>query len=99
MDDLGKIDYLQKQVTEHLTNMKRWQRKSVKNQKRSDDLQKEKDQRTGELTKQTSMKEKLEKLCRELQKENNKLKVRTANSWALLDSKVLIFQSRLITEL
>ena len=76
MDDLGKIDYLQKQVTEHLTNMKRWQRKSSKNQKRSDDLQKEKDQRTSELTKQSGMREKLEKLCRELQKENNRLKVR-----------------------
>ncbi|TVY49076.1 Alpha-taxilin [Lachnellula cervina] len=74
MDDLGKIDYLQKQVTEHLTNMKRWQRKSSKNQKRSDDLQKEKDQRTSELTKQSGMREKLEKLCRELQKENNRLK-------------------------
>ena len=75
MDDLQKIDFLQKRVTEHLTDVKRWERKSRKNQKRADELQKEKDQRTNELSKQTSMKQKLETLCRELQKENNKLKV------------------------
>ncbi|CAG8955963.1 hypothetical protein HYFRA_00008817 [Hymenoscyphus fraxineus] len=74
MDDLQKIDFLQKRVTEHLTDVKRWERKSRKNQKRADELQKEKDQRTNELSKQTSMKQKLETLCRELQKENNKLK-------------------------
>jgi DNA repair exonuclease SbcCD ATPase subunit len=75
MDDLQKIETLQKRVTEHLTDVKRWERKSRKNQKRADELQKEKDQRTNELAKQTSMKQKLETLCRELQKENNKLKV------------------------
>ncbi|KAG9239691.1 putative alpha-taxilin [Amylocarpus encephaloides] len=74
MDDLQKIEVLQKRVTEHLTDVKRWERKSRKNQKRADDLQKEKDTRTQELSKQTSMKAKLEQLCRELQKENNKLK-------------------------
>ncbi|EPE32319.1 hypothetical protein GLAREA_07452 [Glarea lozoyensis ATCC 20868] len=74
MDDLHKIDFLQKRVTEHLTDVRRWERKSRKNQKRADDLQKEKDQRTSELSKQTSMRGKLETLCRELQKENNKLK-------------------------
>ncbi|RDL41205.1 Uncharacterized protein BP5553_01184 [Venustampulla echinocandica] len=74
MDDLQKIDFLQKRVTEHLTDVKRWERKSRKNQKRADELQKEKDQRTNELSKQTSMKQKLETLCRELQKDNNKLK-------------------------
>jgi uncharacterized alpha-E superfamily protein len=79
MDDLHKIDFLQKRVTEHLTDVKRWERKSRKNQKRADDLQKEKDQRTSELSKQTSMRGKLETLCRELQKENNKLKVRLSS--------------------
>ncbi|KAH6673183.1 putative alpha-taxilin [Halenospora varia] len=74
MDDLHKIDFLQKRVTEHLTDVKRWERKSKKNQKRAEELQKEKDQRTNELSKQTGMKQKLETLCRELQKENNRLK-------------------------
>ncbi|KAF4629896.1 hypothetical protein G7Y89_g8244 [Cudoniella acicularis] len=74
MDDLQKIDFLQKRVTEHLTDVKRWERRSKKNQKRAEELQKEKDQRTNELSKQTGMKQKLETLCRELQKENNRLK-------------------------
>jgi hypothetical protein len=55
--------------------MKRHERESIKNKKRGDQLQKDKDNSRNELNKTVSLKEKLEKLCRELQKENNKLKV------------------------
>lgn len=76
MDDLQRIDTLQTRVSELFTNMKRLERENQKNKKRGDQLQKEKDNARHDLTKTTSLKEKLEKLCRELQKENNRLKVR-----------------------
>lgn len=76
MDDIGKIDILQKRVTEHLADMKRLERENQKNKKRGDTLQKERDVSRTEHGKATTLKEKLEKLCRELQKENNRLKVR-----------------------
>ncbi len=76
MDDLQKIDVLQRRVTEHLASMKRLERENQKNKKRGDLLQKEKDHARTDLSKTTSLKEKLEKLCRELQRENNRLKVR-----------------------
>jgi hypothetical protein len=73
---LQKIDILQKRVTEHLADMKRLERDNQKNKKRGDTLQKEKDQARTELSKSVTLREKLEKLCRELQRENNRLKVR-----------------------
>jgi chromosome segregation ATPase len=76
MDDLQKIEILQRRVTEHLANMKRLERDNQKNKKRGDLLQKEKDHARTDLGKTTTLKEKLEKLCRELQRENNRLKVR-----------------------
>lgn len=75
MDDLQKIETLQKRVTEHLADMKRLERENLKNKKRGDMLQKEKDHSRTELSKSMTLKEKLEKLCRELQRENNRLKV------------------------
>jgi hypothetical protein len=75
MDDLQKIETLQKRVTEHLADMKRLERENLKNKKRGDMLQKEKDHSRTELTKSVTLREKLEKLCRELQRENNRLKV------------------------
>lgn len=75
MDDLQKIETLQKRVTEHLADMKRLERENLKNKKRGDMLQKEKDHARAELSKSMTLKEKLEKLCRELQRENNRLKV------------------------
>lgn len=74
MDDLQKIEILQRRVTEHLANMKRLERDNQKNKKRGDLLQKEKDHARTDLSKTTTLKEKLEKLCRELQRENNRLK-------------------------
>jgi hypothetical protein len=55
--------------------MKRLERENQKHKKRGDLLQKEKDHTRTDLSKTTTLKEKLEKLCRELQKENNRLKV------------------------
>ncbi|KAK0516575.1 hypothetical protein JMJ35_001178 [Cladonia borealis] len=71
---LSKIEAVQKKYTELLAEMKRVDRENMKNKKRSELLQKEKDQARSELSKTNSMKEKLEKLCRELQRDNKKLK-------------------------
>lgn len=75
MDAAQKIDHLSRRCTDLLHDMKRHERESLKNKKRADQLQKDRDQIRTDLNKSTSLKEKLEKLCRELQKENNKLKV------------------------
>lgn len=75
MNDMDKIELLTKRSSELFANMKRLERENLKNKKRADQLQKEKDSSRTDLSKQISLKEKLEKLCRELQKENNKLKV------------------------
>ncbi|KAK0652923.1 myosin-like coiled-coil protein-domain-containing protein [Cercophora newfieldiana] len=91
MNDIQKIEHLTKRCSDLLSEMKRHERESIKNKKRGDQLQKDKDNTRNELNKTTSLREKLEKLCRELQKENNKLKnenktlsdtqVRSQNSW------------------
>lgn len=73
----SKVDALQRKYSELLAEMKRTEREHIKSKKRGDQLQKEKDSQRSELTKSNSMKEKLEKLSRELTKENKKLKVRT----------------------
>lgn len=75
MNDMDKIDLLTKRSSELFANLKRLERENIKNKKRADQLQKEKDSSRTDLSKQIGLKEKLEKLCRELQKENNKLKV------------------------
>ena len=75
MDASQKIDHLTRRCTDLLHDMKRHERENTKNKKRADQLQKERDLSRSELSKTVSLKEKLEKLCRELQKENNKLKV------------------------
>lgn len=56
--------------------MKRLERENTKSKKRADLLQKERDHGRTDLNKTNMLKEKLEKLCRELQKDNNRLKVR-----------------------
>ena len=75
MSEVQKIETLQKRVSEHLADMKRLERDNIKNKKRGDMLQKEKDHSRTEFSKVNTLKEKLEKLCRELQRENNRLKV------------------------
>ncbi|PUU78069.1 Taxilin family [Tuber borchii] len=54
--------------------MKRLERDYTKSRKRADQLQKEKDHSRSEMQKAVSMKNKLETLCRELQKENKRIK-------------------------
>ena len=71
---INKIDTIQRKYSELLAEMKRTEREHIKSKKRADQLQKEKDTQRSELTKATTMKEKLEKLSRELTKENKKLK-------------------------
>ena len=73
---LSRIEVLQKKYAELLADMKRLDRDHVKSKKRADQLQKDKDHGRSELSKTISMKEKLEKLCRELTRENKKMKVR-----------------------
>lgn len=75
MSDIQKIEHLTKRCSDLLAEMKLHQRENVANKKRADTLQREKDLAVSNLSKNTTLKEKLEKLCRELQKENNKLKV------------------------
>ncbi|KAK1835930.1 myosin-like coiled-coil protein-domain-containing protein [Podospora conica] len=77
MSDIQKIDHLTRRCSDLLSDMKRHERESLKNKKRGDQLQKDKDNTQTNLNKTNTLKEKLEKLCRELQRENNKLKSET----------------------
>lgn len=76
MDDMQKIDHLTKRSSDLLAEMRRLDKENQKNKKRGDILQKERDTNRSELSRTLGLKEKLEKLCRELQKDNNKMKVR-----------------------
>lgn len=71
---LLRLEAVQKKYTELLADMKRLDRENVKSKKRADQLQKERDHGRSELSKTVSMKEKLEKLCREFTRENKKVK-------------------------
>ncbi|KAH0556071.1 hypothetical protein GP486_005991 [Trichoglossum hirsutum] len=71
---LSRFDTIQKRYTELLSDMKRLEHNYQKSKKRADQLQKEKDTGKSELNKTVTIKDKLEKLCRELQKENKKIK-------------------------
>lgn len=86
MDSMQKIDYLHKRSSELLADMRRLDKENQKNKRRGDNLQKERDNSRTELSKTVSLKEKLEKLCRELQRDNNKMKVclvqRLPNIWS-----------------
>ena len=73
--DSSKLEVVQKKFSELVADMKRVDRDLIKSKKKADQLQKEKDSSRSELTKSTSLKDKLEKLSRELSKENKKLKV------------------------
>lgn len=74
-DHLAKVDTVQTKYSELLHEMKRMERDFAKSRKRSEQLQKEKDQSRSEMQKAVTMKHKLETLCRELQKENKRIKV------------------------
>lgn len=74
-DHLAKVDAIQTKYSELLHDMKRLERDHAKARKRADQLQKEKDQSRSEMQKAVALKHKLETLCRELQKENKRIKV------------------------
>lgn len=81
MDNMQKIDHLTKRSSELLADMRRLDKDNQKNKRRGDSLQKERDNSRSELSKTVVLKEKLEKLCRELQRDNNKMKVRFRSWW------------------
>ena len=72
---LERMEALQKRNTDLFAEMKKLERDHVKTKKRADQLQKEKDTSRSELSKAVSLRERLEKLCRELTRENKKMKV------------------------
>ena len=72
---LSRLDVVQKKYTDLLADMRRLEREYGKSKKRAEQLQKDRDVSKTELSKMASMKEKMEKLSRELQKEKQKLKV------------------------
>jgi hypothetical protein len=77
VEPLNRIETLQRKYSELLADMKKLERDHAKNKKRADLLQKESDKAKSENNKTNTLKEKLEKLCRELTKDNKKMKVRT----------------------
>ena len=84
MDNMQKIEYLTKRASELLADMRRLEKENQMNRRRGDAAQRERDSSRVELHKTISLKEKLEKLCRELQRDNNKMKVR---DWPLMWKK------------
>ena len=76
---MSRLEVVQKKYTELLQDMKRTERDHIKAKKRGDQLQKEKDAGRTELSRVTTVKDKLEKLSRDVTKENKKLKV--SQSW------------------
>jgi DNA repair ATPase RecN len=77
LEPLNKIETVQRKYSELLADMKKLERDHAKNKKRAELLQKEADKAKSENSKTNTLKDKLEKLCRELTKENKKMKVRT----------------------
>jgi hypothetical protein len=72
------LEMVQKKYQDLLHEMKKTEREHLKAKKRGDQLQKDKDSNRSELNKVTAMKDKLEKLSRDVTRENKKLKVSIA---------------------
>jgi chromosome segregation ATPase len=75
-DPNKRIDVLLKRCNELYADMKRHENESKKLKKRADTHQKERDAARGDLSKSNNTRGKLEGLCRQLQKDNNDLRVR-----------------------
>ncbi|KAJ5201842.1 uncharacterized protein N7498_006505 [Penicillium cinerascens] len=71
---MTRLETVHKKYTELLADMKKLDRDYAKSKKRADQLQKDQEKGKSELNKTVTMKDKLEKLCRELTKENKKVK-------------------------
>ena len=72
---LARIDYVQKRYAALVGEMKKLEREHRAAKRKADLMQKERDNAKTELTKMTSVKDKLEKLSRETTNENRKLRV------------------------
>lgn len=73
---IARIDYVQKRYAALVGEMKKLEREHRAAKRKADLMQKERDNAKTELTKMTSVKDKLEKLSRETTNENRKLRVR-----------------------
>lgn len=73
---MTRLETVHKKYIELLSDMKKLDRDYAKSKKRADQVQKDQEKGKSELNKTVTMKDKLEKLCRELTKENKKVKVR-----------------------
>ncbi|KAI5282158.1 hypothetical protein KEM52_003761 [Ascosphaera acerosa] len=71
---MTRLETVHRKYAELLAEMKKLDREYAKSKKRGDQLQKEQEKSKSELGKTATMKDKLEKLCRELTKENKKVK-------------------------
>lgn len=71
---LQRLEIVHKKYEELVAEMKKLERDHAKNKKRAEQLQKDQEKSKSEHTKTVTMKDKLEKLCRELTKENKKVK-------------------------
>ncbi|KAJ6782166.1 hypothetical protein PWT90_06977 [Aphanocladium album] len=99
MDDSHKIDHLTKRSSELLADVRRLEKDNQKNKKRGDILQKERDINRTELSKTVGLKEKLEKLCRELQRDNNKMKNENKELQAIQKRNTLSWDEKFATVL
>lgn len=72
---MSRLETVQKKYAELLADMKKLDRDYAKSKKKADQLQKEQERSKSEASKSNTMRDKLEKLCRELTKENKKMKV------------------------
>ncbi|KAJ2979607.1 hypothetical protein NQ176_g3147 [Zarea fungicola] len=97
MDDSQKIEHLTKRSSELLADARRLEKDNQKNKKRGDGLQKERDINRTELSKTVGLKEKLEKLCRELQRDNNKMKNENKELQALQKRNTLSWDEKYAT--
>ncbi|CAI7570061.1 unnamed protein product [Penicillium manginii] len=71
---MTRLETVHKKYIELLSDMKKLDRDYAKSKKRADQVQKDQEKGKSELNKTVTMKDKLEKLCRELTKENKKVK-------------------------
>lgn len=87
---MTRLETVHKKYTELLAEMKKLDRDYTKSKKRADQLQKDQDKGKSELNKTATMKDKLEKLCRELTKENKKVKVKKQRSFDMECVKLIV---------
>lgn len=87
---MSRLETVQKKYAELLADMKRLDRDYAKSKKKADQLQKEQERSKSEASKNNAVRDKLEKLCRELTKETRKLKVCTTFTIWLLGSDSMI---------